>query len=130
MFRWLDRTYREFADRANEALSENDTAIRAAEKILRHTNKAGGDLQLAQAQNELKALLAYELARENVLDANFEQLQAINQANEYDETVESAYWDSVTKMDVVDPYDEENYKMLEAEYGYSKAKPAGMLDFK
>ena len=129
-YRWLDGTYREFADKSREALSETDAAIIAARKILEHTSLAAGELQLAQAQNELKALLAYELARENVLDANFEQLQAINQANEYDETVESAYWDSITKMDVVDPYDEVTYKMLEAEYGYGKAKLAGMPDFK
>lgn len=129
-YRWLDGTYRDFADKSREALSETDAAIIAARKIIEHTNLAAGDLQLAQAQNELKALLAYELARQNVLDANFEQLQAVYHANEYDENVASAYWDSVTKMDVVDPYDEENYKMLEAEYGYGKPKPAGMPDFK
>ena len=129
-YRWLDGTYREFADKSREALSETDASIIAAQKIIEHTNLAAGDLQLSQAQNELKTLLAYELARQNVLDANLAQLQAVYQANEYDETVAAAYWDSVTKMDVVDPYDEVTYKMLEAEYGYGKAKPAGMPDFK
>ena len=129
-YRWLDGTYRDFAAKSREALSETDTAIITARKIIEHTNLAEGDLQLSQAQNELKALLAYELARQNVLDANLAQLQAVYHANEYDENVAAAYWDSVTKMDVADPYDEVTYKMLEAEYEYSKAKPAGMPDFK
>lgn len=129
-YKWLDGTYRDFAEKSREALSENDAVIIAARKILEHSNLAGGELQLAQAQNELRALLAYELARQNVLDANFEQLQAIYQANEYDENVASAYWDSVTKMDVTDPYDEVTYKMLAEEYWYEKPKPAGMPNFK
>ena len=102
----------------------------SAETILNHTNIAKGELQLYQAQNELKALLAYELARQNALDANLAQMQAIYQANEYDENVESAYIDSITKMDIVDPYDEVNYKMLKEEYGYEKPKAVGMPDFK
>ena len=44
---------------------------------------------------------------EIALDLNLSQLQAVNQANEYDENVESAYIDSITKIDVIDPYDDE-----------------------
>lgn len=83
-----------------------------------------------QTQNELKTLLAYELARQNTLDANLAQMQAVYQSNEYDENVESAYIDSITVMDVPDPYDEVNYKMLKEEYGYEKPKVVGMPDFK
>ena len=83
-----------------------------------------------QAQNELKTLLAYELARQNALDANLAQLQAMNQANEYDEKVESAYIDSITKFDVIDPYDGVNFQLLNEEFGYEKPKAAGMPDFK
>ena len=57
-------------------------------------------------------------------------MQAVYQANEYDENVESAYIDSITKMDIADPYDEVNYKMLKEEYGYEKPKAVGMPDFK
>lgn len=129
-YRWLDGTYRDFAAKSREALSETDAAIIAERKIIEHTNLAEGDLQLSQAQNELKTLLAYELARQNVLDANFAQLQAVYHANEYDENVAAAYVDSVTKMDVADPFDEVNYKMLAEEYDYEKPAPAGLPDFK
>ena len=83
-----------------------------------------------QAQNELKTLLAYELARQNALDSNFAQLQAVNQAAEYDSTVESAYIDSITKFDVIDPYDGVNFQLLKEEFDYEKPKPLGMPDFK
>ena len=129
-YRWLDGTYRDFAAKSREALSETDEAIIAARKIIEHTNLAEGDLQLSQAQNELKTLLAYELARQNALDANFAQLQAIYHANEYDENVAAAYVDSVTKMDVVDPFDEVTYRMLAGEYDYAKPAPVGLPDFK
>lgn len=91
---------------------------------------AEGNLQAYQAQNELKTMLAYELARKNALDSNFSQMQAVHQAVEYDENVESAYIDSITKFDIADPYDEVNFKMLEEEYGYEKPKLPGMPDFK
>ena len=83
-----------------------------------------------QTQNELKTLFAYELARKNALDANFEQMQALYQMSEYDKNVESAYIDSITKFDVADPYDAENYKLLREEYDYKKPEPVGMPDFK
>ena len=129
-YKWLDNTYKNFADGARTELDEMSNVITSAEKILNHTNIAQGELQLYQAQNELKTLLAYELARQNALDANLAQMQAVYQAAEYDENVESAYIDSITKMDVADPYDEVNYKMLEEEYSYEKPKAAGMPDFK
>ena len=129
-YRWLDGTYRDFAAKSREALSETDAAIMAARKIIGNTNLAEGDLQLSQAQNELKTLLAYELARQNVLDANLAQLQAVYHANEYDENVAAAYVDSITKMDVVDPFDAVNYKMLAEEYDYAKPAPAGLPEFK
>ena len=71
-----------------------------------------------------------EGARQNALIANMAQLQAVKQAAEYDETVESAYIDLITKFDVADPYDEVTYKMIGEEYGYEKEKPKGMPDFK
>ena len=64
------------------------------------------------------------------MDANLAQVQAVYQAGEYDETVESAYIDSITKFDVADPYDDVTYKMLKEEYDYEKPKVTGMLDFK
>ena len=83
-----------------------------------------------QAQNELKTLLAYELARQNALDSNLAQLQGVNQANEYDETVESAYIDLITKFDVIDPYDDVNFQLLQEEIAYEKPKTSGMPDFR
>ena len=83
-----------------------------------------------QAQNELKTLLVYELARQNALDSNLAQLQAVNQANEYDENVEAAYIDSITKFDVIDPYDGVNFQLLNEEFSYEKPKLSGMPDFK
>ena len=129
-YKWLDGTYRSFAEGAKDELDEMSNVMVSAETILNHTNIAKGELQLYQAQNELKTLLAYELARQNALDANLAQMQAVYQANEYDENVESAYIDSITKMDIADPYDEVNYKMLKEEYGYEKPKAVGMPDFK
>lgn len=129
-YKWLDSTYRNFAEGSRSELDEINNVVSAAEKIINHTNEAQGELQLYQAQNELKTLLAYELARQNALDANMAQLQAVYQVNKYDENVESAYIDSITKMDVTDPYDEVNYKMLKEEYGYEKPKAVGMPDFK
>ena len=111
-------------------VEETEKTIKAAKKIFEHTNAAEGELQIYQAQNELKTLLAYELARQNALDSNLAQMQALYQAAEYDENVESAYIDSITKFDVTDPYDEINYKMLDEEYGYEKPKAAGMPNFK
>ena len=129
-YKWLDDTYKNFTEGARTELDEMSNVITSAEKILNHTNIAQGELQLYQAQNELKILLAYELARQNALEANLSQMQAVYQAAEYDENVESAYIDSITKFDVVDPYDEVNYKMLEEEYSYKKPKVTGMPDFK
>ena len=83
-----------------------------------------------QAQNELRTLLAYELARANALDADFAQLQAVNQGGEYDSNVESAYIDSITKFDVIDPYDAVNFQLLREEYGYEKPELSGMPDFR
>jgi len=87
-------------------------------------------LQMYQAQNELKTLLAYELARQNALDSNLAQLQAVNQAAEYDSNVESAYIDSITKFDFIDPYDGVNFQLLKEEFDYEKPKPSGMPDFR
>lgn len=129
-YKFLDTTYKNFADGAKSEIDESEKVMNATKKIFNHTNLAEGNLQMYQAQNELKTLLAYELARQNALDANFEQMQALYQVSEYDEKVESAYIDSITKFDVADPYDEVNYKMLNEEYGYEKPKSVGMPDFK
>ena len=129
-YKWLDKTYKNFADGARQELDEMQNTMDSAKRILNHTNIAEGNLQMYQAQNELKTMLAYELARQNALDSNLAQMQAVYQANEYDENVESAYIDSITVMDVPDPYDEVNYKMLKEEYGYEKPKAIGMPDFK
>ena len=129
-YKWLDETYKNFVLGSRQEIAETEKSILAAEKIITHTNLAEGEMQMYQAQNELKTLLAYELARQNALDANFAQVQAVYQASEYDEVVESAYIDSITKFDVTDPYDEVIYKMLKEEYDYEKPKVAGMPDFK
>ena len=129
-YKWLDDTYKNFADGAKSEIIEAEKTIAAAKKIFEHTNAAEGHLQMYQAQNELKTLLAYELARQNALDANLAQLQAMNQAAEYDENVESAYIDSITKFDVIDPYDGVNFQLLKDEFGYDKPKVAGMPDFR
>ena len=129
-YKFLSETYRNFADGAKTELDETEKSIEAAKKILNHTNLAEGNLQAYQAQNELKTLLAYELARQNALDSNFAQMQAVYQAAEYDENVESAYIDSITKFDAADPYDEVNFQMLKEEYGYEKPKLPGMPNFK
>ncbi len=129
-YKFLDTTYKNFANGAKSEIDESEKVLNAAKKIFNHANIAEGNLQMYQAQNELKTLLAYELARQNALDMNFEQIQAVYQASEYDEKVESAYIDSITKFDVVDPYDEVNYKLLNDEYNYEKPKSAGMPNFK
>ena len=126
----MSATYRDFADGAKIELDETEKSMEAAKKILKHTNVTEGNLQAYQAQNELKTMLAYEMARQNALDSNFAQMQAVYQAAEYDENVESAYIDSITKFDVADPYDEVNFQMLKEEYGYEKAKLRGMPNFK
>ena len=128
--KWLNNTYKNFADGARQELDEMQNTMDSAKRILNHTNIAEGNLKMYQAQNELKTMLVYELARQNALDSNLAQMQAVYQANEYDENVESAYIDSITIMDVSDPYDEVNYKMLKEEYGYEKPKAIGMPDFK
>ncbi|MBR3050377.1 MAG: hypothetical protein IKG61_02865 [Selenomonadaceae bacterium] len=129
-YKWLDDTYKNFTDGAKAEIIETEKTIEAAKKIFNHTNAAEGHLQMYQAQNELKTLLVYELARQNSLDSNFAQLQAVNQANEYDENVESAYIDSITKFDVIDPYDGVNFQLLKEEFDYEKPKPSGMPDFR
>ena len=129
-YKWLSDTYRNFADGSKSEIEETEKTIEAAKKIFQHTNTAEGELQMYQAQNELKTLLAYELARQNAIDSNLAQLQAVYQAAEYDSNVESAYIDSITQFEVVDPYDEANYKMLGEEYGYEKPNLSGMPDFK
>ena len=129
-YKWLDETYKNFVLDSRQEIAETEKSILAAEKIMAHTNLAEGELQMYQAQNELKTLLAYELARQNALESNLAQVQAVYQAGEYDETVESAYIDLITKFDVADPYDEVTYKMLKEEYDYEKPKVAGMPDFK
>ena len=129
-FLLLDSSYKNYVKGAAVAAQDTDTIMEVADKVLNHTNIAQGDLQVQQARNELLTLLAHELARKNALDANIAQMQALNQAAEYDEKVRSAYVDSITKMNVQDPYDTENYKLLEGETGYQKPKPVGMPDFK
>ena len=129
-FLWLNEQYKNFADGANEEVNDLENVFKSADKILNHTNLAEGNLQVEQARNELLTLLAYELARKNALDANFEQIQALYQMSEYDKNVESAYIDSITKFSVADPYDAENYKLLREEYDYQKPEPVGMPDFK
>ena len=121
-YKWLDNTYKNFADGAKAEIIETEQTIAAAKKIFEHTNAAEGHLQMYQAQNELKTLLAYELARQNALDSNLAQLQAVNQAAKYDSNVESAYIDSITKFEVIDPYDGVNFQLLKDEFGYDKPK--------
>ena len=67
---WLDEVYKDFVSGSRQEIAETENVIRAAEKILNHTNIAEGNLQMYQAQNELKTLLAYELARQNALEFN------------------------------------------------------------
>lgn len=81
-FKFLSDTYKDFADGSKIELEETQNAMTVAKKILNHTNIAEGNLQMYQAQNELKTLLAYELARQNALDSNFAQMQAMYQAAE------------------------------------------------
>ena len=128
-FLLLDTSYKNYAEGASVAVQDTETIMEVADKVLNHTNIAQGDLQIQQARNELLTLLAHELARKNALEANIAQIQALNQAAEFDENVRSAYFDSITKMDVQDPYDTENYKLLEEESSYQKSKPVGMPDF-
>jgi len=129
-FLWLNEQYKNFANGANQEVNDLENVFKSADKILNHTNLAEGNLQVQQARNELLTLLAYELARKNAMDANFEQMQALYQMSEYDKNVESAYIDSITKFNVADPYDAENYKLLREEYDYKKPEPIGMPDFK
>ena len=129
-YKWLDNTYKNFTDGAKAEIVETEKTMEAAKKIFEHTNAAEGHLQMYQAQNELKTLLAYELARQNALDAKLAHLQAVNQAAEYDSNVESAYIDSITKFEVIDPYDGVNFQLLKDEFSYDKPKPSGMPDFK
>ena len=129
-YQWLDSTYKNFAEGAKAEIAEMEKSMAAAKKIFAHTDVAQGHLQMYQAQNELRTLLAYELARANALDADFAQLQAVNQGGEYDSNVESAYVDSITKFDVIDPYDAVNFQLLKEEYSYEKPEMSGMPDFR
>ena len=126
---WLDQTYMGVADKAKISIEEMETSLNAAATILTHTDEAQGDLQLYQAQNELKTLLAYELARKNALDANFAQMQAAYHANNYDEVVEAAYFGEISSFNVVDPYDSEMERLIREEYNYERPKLCGMPDF-
>ena len=126
----MDSSYKNYVKGAAVAAQDTEKIMEVADKVLNHTNIAQGDLQVQQARNELLTLLAHELARKNALEANIAQMQALNQAAEYDEKVRSTYVDSITRMNVQDPYDTENYKLLEGETGYQKPKPVGMPDFK
>lgn len=58
-----------------------------------------------------KTLLEYELAWQNALEVDFAQVQAVNQGAEYDSKVELVYIDSITKFDVIDPYDGVNFQV-------------------
>ena len=129
-FLLLDSSYKDYVKGASVAAQDTEKIMEKADTVLNHTNMAQGDLQVQQARNELLALLAAELARKNALEANMAQMQALNQAAEYDEKVRSAYVDSITKFDVVDPYDNGNYELLKDETGYKKPTPIGMPDFK
>ena len=127
---WLDNNYKKFVEGASVEVNDLDNVIAASDSILSHSDIAKGDLQIQQARNELLTLLAYELARKNALDSNMDQMQALYQAAEYDEFVRSAYLDSVTKFDVANPYDTENYQLLQEQHGYTKPALVGMPDFK
>ena len=126
---WLDQSYRQMVEGSRQELDGMENALIAANAVLAHSNQAKGELQLLQAQNELKALLVYEFARQNALDANIAQLNAVCQANEYDETAESAFLDAITRMDVADPYDSKEYALVKESDGYEKPEAPGMPDF-
>ena len=126
---WLNQSYRQIAEGSRQEIDGMEATLNAADTVLAHTNQAQGELQLYQAQNELKALLVYEFARKNFLDANIAQLNATRQANEYDEMVEVAFFDAMTHMDVADPYDSKSYAVLRETDGYEKPNAPGMPDF-
>ena len=126
---WLDKSYLQIAEGSQQELTGMEEALKAAQTVLAHTNQAQGELQLIQAQNELKALLVYEFARQNALDANIAQLNAARQASEYDETAESAFLEAITRMDVADPYDSKEYALVKESDGYEKPEVPGMPDF-
>ena len=126
---WLDQSYRQMVEGSQQELAGMENALTAASAVLAHSNQAQGELQLLQAQNELKALLVYEFARQNALDANIAQINATRQANEYDETAESAFLEVITRMDVADPYDGKEYALVKESDGYEKPEAPGMPDF-
>lgn len=126
---WLDQSYRQMVEGSQQELAGMENALTAASAVLAHSNQAQGELQLLQAQNELKALLVYEFARQNALDANIAQINATRQANEYDETAESAFLGAITRMDVADPYDSKEYALVKESDGYEKPEAPGMPDF-
>ena len=126
---WLDQSYRQMVEGSQHELAGMENALTAASAVLAHSNQAQGELQLLQAQNELKALLVYEFARQNALDANIAQINATRQANEYDETAESAFLEAITRMDVADPYDSKEYALVKESDGYEKPEAPGMPDF-
>ena len=126
---WLDQSYRQMVEGSQQELAGMENALTAASTVLAHSNQAQGELQLLQAQNELKALLVYEFARQNALDANIAQINATRQANEYDETAESAFLEAITRMDVADPYDSKEYALVKESDGYEKPEAPGMPDF-
>ena len=63
------------------------------------------------------------------MDANIAQINATRQANEYDETAESAFLEAITRMDVADPYDSKEYALVKESDGYEKPEAPGMPDF-
>lgn len=128
-YQWLDESYRQIAKGSKQELTSMRDTLTAADAVLGHTGKAEGELQLIQAQNELKALLAYEFARQNALEGNIAQLYAAYQANQYDEAAESAFIDAITQMDIADPYDRKDYALLKETMDYNKPQVPGMPDF-
>ena len=42
----------------------------------------------------------------------------------------TAYIDSITKFDVIDPYDGVNFQLLKEEFDYDKPKKSGIPDFR
>lgn len=56
-YKWLDKTYKNFADGARQELDEMQNTMDSAKRILNHTNIAEGNLQMYQAQVEMKIAL-------------------------------------------------------------------------
>lgn len=124
--KYLNNVYLNMTDAAKLNMEDADERAAAIQEILNNSNNAEGKLAAKEANTQIIALYAAEIARRNALLSNYAALEGVHERAEHDQQLQAA---QVAKnaftFRVADPYNPENTDKK----AYTKPQGNGFVNF-